>query len=170
MKKIGWFLGCGLLLSLFLTVSGRASAQLPTDTDLTRNWDIRAGFFLPEREGPRAAEGDVWFTIGAERAFFFYGRYQGTLSIDYYGSGNFYNVPLQINARGETQRFRYGVGAGIGIGHVPGEGKTGFDYNLLVGYTLYQGNNPVTGDIRYHFHSVSNGALNGWLFTIGYHF
>jgi len=67
-------------------------AKAQSDLDLTKNWTLRAGFFTPERQGPRDAEGDIWFTVGGEREVFNADRYKGTVSLDYYGSSNVYNV------------------------------------------------------------------------------
>lgn len=157
-------------VALLLLGGGRASAQQPTDGDLTRGWEIKAGFFIPERGGPRTAEGDVWFSIGGERAFYQVDRYKVTVSIDYYGSGKIYNVPITVNLRGNTGGLRYGVGAGVGISHDLTQGILGFSYNLMVGYTLVKGVNPVTFDIRYQSLSTGSGALNGFQFTLGYSF
>jgi len=163
---LGWILGCALLVGL----GSRVPAQAQGDIDLRRNWDLRAGFFLPEREAARSAEGDIWFTIGAERVFYETEHWNGTISIDYYGSGRIYNVPITLNVRGETNRLRYGAGAGIGISHDLNEGILGFAANFLGGYTLVEGANPLVADIRYHYLSTGGGQLNGWTFTIGYRF
>jgi hypothetical protein len=155
--------GCALLLAVGAYAPAQAQGG---DQDLVRNWDLRAGFFIPEREPARSAEGDLWFTIGAEKPFYFADRWQGTISIDYYGSGGLYNVPITINARVTTGRLRYGAGAGVGISHDLNRGILGFTYNLMVGYELTESLNPVFADIRYLFLSTS-GELNGWAFTIG---
>ena len=118
----------------------------------------------------RTAEGDLWFTIGVERAIYTADRWQGTISVDYYGSGSLYNVPICLNARGVTNRLHYGAGAGLGISHDFSEGKTGFTYNVLLGYQLVQGANPVSADVMYRWLSTGGGALNGWTFTLGWHF
>jgi hypothetical protein len=160
-------LGCMLALAGIGTVPARA--QGGGDSDLTRNWNLRAGFFIPERKSVRSAEGDVMFTIGAERAFYEQDRWRGTISIDYYGSGKVYNVPITINARYETANVRMGGGMGVGMSHDLTRGNTAFAWNLLLGYTLRQGANPVFADVRYW--ALSNGGdLNGWAFTLGFGF
>ncbi len=171
MKRFWWILGCAVLLVTAAHAPARAQiGGTSGDSELGRGWDLRAGFFIPEREPPRRAEGDLWFTIGAERSIYQVDRWNGTISVDYYGSGRTYNIPITLNARGDTKRFRYGAGAGIGISHDLQEGKTGFAYNLLVGYTLRTGANPVMADIRYMGLSTGGGMLNGWAFTLGVHF
>ena len=168
MRKFCWIAGCAAVL-LVGGVSAKAQAR-SGDTDLNRGWDLRAGFFVPENAASRAQEGDVWFTIGAERAVYEIERWKGTISVDYYGADGIYNVPITINARGTTHGLRYGAGAGIGISHDLNEGILGFTYNVLVGYTLMKGPNEVAFDIRYMGLSTGQNALNGWAFTIGYHF
>ncbi len=169
MKKFLWVVAGALLLGVGSRTPARAQNPLG-DTELSHGWDIRLGFFIPEREAARSAEGDVWLTAGIERDVFQMDRWRGTFSVDYYGSGPVYNVPFTLNVRGDTQRVRFGAGAGIGLSHDLQRGQNGFTYNLLVGYILKQGANPVTADIRYMGLSTGNGALNGWAFTLGFHF
>jgi hypothetical protein len=162
-KKFRWVLVCATLL----VVVGRAQAQWGPSTELTRGWSLRAGFFVPEREAPRASEGDIWSTIGVERAFYEAEQWTGTISIDYYGSGRVYNVPITVNLRGENNRWRYGAGVGVGISHDLQEGILGVAYNFLLGYTLVEGRHPVTADFRYLGQTTGRGELNGWGFTLG---
>jgi hypothetical protein len=159
-------LGCAVLFGL----GSRIPAQAQMDQDLTKNWDVRAGFFVPERGNARSAEGDVWFTIGLERDFFANERYRGTVSVDYYGSSRLYSVPIMLNLRSSTGRLRYGAGAGLAMTHDFDHGTTAFTYNLLVGYEVSQGRNPITADVRYLYAHTGGGTLNGWAFTIGSHF
>ena len=166
MRKFVWMLGCAALFGL----ASRMPAQAQVGDDLTKDWDLRAGFFVPERGNVRAAEGDIWFTLGLERTFYNGERFRGTVSIDYYGSGKVYAVPITLNLRGETGRLRYGAGAGLAMAHDLSHGTTAFTYNLLVGYNVTQSRNPVTADIRYIFTHTTGGELNGWAFTIGSHF
>lgn len=166
MKKLGWILGCALLVAL----GSRLPAQAQRDDDLRRNWELRLGFFIPEREQARAREGDIWLNIGAEREFYQAEHWSGTISIDYYGSGSIYNVPITLNVRTVKNRLRLGAGAGIGVSHDLNEGILGFAANLLAGYTLVEGANPLNGDVRWHYLSTGGGQLNGWSFTLGYRF
>lgn len=166
MRKLGWFLGCALLL----VMGSRIPAQAAGDNELSRNWDFRLGFFLPEREAPRRQEGDIWLAFGVERTFYELERYRGSISIDYYGSAKIYNVPITLNLRSETGGLRFGAGAGFGISHDLEEGILGFAYNLMIGYTILEGPNKLTFDVRYLGLSTGGGQLNGWGFTIGYRF
>jgi hypothetical protein len=151
-------------------ISAQAQQRYGSDTDLGTNWDFRMGFFVPENSAARTQEGDVWFTIGAERAVYEVERWKASISVDYYGSGSLYNVPITINARGTSHGMRYGAGAGVGVSHDLNQGILGFAYNVLVGYTLMKGRNEVVFDIQYHGLSTGANALNGWGFTLGYHF
>jgi hypothetical protein len=164
-RKLVWMLGCAVLFAL-----GSLPAHAQLDRELSKNWDMRAGFFVPERGISRAAEGDIWFTAGLEREFFFTDRYSGTVSVDYYGSGGIYSIPITVNLRGTTNRLRYGAGAGIALSHDPNGGSTAFTYNLLLGYELTEGRTPLTADVRYRFVNRDGGWLNGWTFTIGSRF
>ena len=168
MRKFFCFLGCALLLGTAGYIP--AQAQVRGDTELGRNWDLRIGVFVPERQAARSKGGDVWFTVGAERSVYDQERFRGTFSVDYYGSGGIYNIPIQINLRAETHRLRYGAGVGVSIGHDVNQGITNFAYNLLLGYSLTQSGNPIYLDVRYLGVGRSDGALNGWAFTFGYHF
>lgn len=165
MRKILWFVGCVLMLGVGHVTAAKADA----DQDLTKNWNLRAGFFVPERQASRQAEGDLWFTIGAERDFKTMERYKLSISMDYYGSGSLYNIPIKINAIGVTNKLRYGVGAGVGISHDMQHGIMGFAYHLMVGYNVGEGANPLAVELKYNVQSTSS-ALNGFSFTIGGHF
>jgi hypothetical protein len=167
-RRFAWILGVALLGVAGATMP--ASAQLPGDTELARNWDFRLGFFVPERTASRSKEGDVWLSVGAERAIYEIERWRGTISVDYYGSGSLYNIPVTINVRGDTNRLRYGAGAGVAIGHDLDRGITNFAYNLLLGYSLLQGPRTVFFDVRYMGVGGSRGELNGWSATLGMRF
>jgi len=165
-RKCGWLVGLALLCGM----GSSAGAQFAGDTELARNWHLRMGCFVPERKTAREMEGDVWLTIGAERPFYEADRWRGTVSVDYYGSGRIYSIPVSLNLRGESQRLRYGIGAGISVGHDIERGATDFAYNLLVGYTLRPGSNPISVDLRYMGIARTSAELNGWAVTLGYSF
>ncbi len=165
-KRAGWFLVCALVIGL----AGRAQAQTPEGGELGSNWDLRAGFMIPESEAMRNASSDIWLTIGAERAIYEGERYRGTLSIDYYGKDNKYNIPIQLNVRTETNRLHYGVGAGVSFGNGLTRSTTAFAYNLMVGYSVIQGPKPVVAEIRYRGVAHGKGEMNGWAITVGTRF
>jgi hypothetical protein len=149
--KRNCIIGCAALV---LTLCG-ASANAQRNNELMRNWDVRMGFFIPERESSRAAEGDVWFTLGVDRTVYTADRLKVSMSVDYYGSGSLYNVPVLLNLRHETHKIRLFAGAGIGVSHDMTEGKTGFAYNLGIGYDM---SSAITFDVRYI--GLSTGAYH----------
>lgn len=166
MKRLGWLLGFVLLLGL----GGMTSAKAAEDYELQQGWNLRMGFFVPEKESARQKGGDIWFSFGTEKAFYEADRNKGTISIDYYGGGSIYNVPILLNARGRTNHLSYGIGAGVSVGHDVERGQSAFAYQLSVGYALTQSENPPTFDITYRGTGQSSGQLNGWTFTFGYQF
>jgi hypothetical protein len=155
-------------MALF-AMGSAAPARAQIDDELTQDWDLRAGFFVPERGAVRQSKGDLWLTIGAEKRFADYDRYRATISIDYYGSGNVYNIPITLNLRTTTNRFRYGAGVGLGISHDLNRGINGLTYNLMVGYDITESANPLSLDLRYIVQRTSS-ALNGLAVTVGGHF
>jgi len=161
-RKICALLGLAAVIGSVAFVPAAARA----DDDLNKGWDIRAGFFMPERKGPRSTQGDLFFTIGAEKSVYETERMKGTVSVDYYGSSSIYNVPVQVNLRQTTHHFRYGFGAGIGFAHDSDRGMTAFTYSLLAGYEFPTGRNPLAVDIQYHFVNGTSD-LNGWALTFG---
>jgi len=165
-KKVISLLACALAFGAPAVALGQYSG----DQELGKGWDLRAGIFVPEKKASRAKGGDVWLTLGAERAFYEADRWRATLSIDYYGAESIYSVPLSLNVRGNSQGLRYGVGAGLSLGHDVEKGMAGLAYNVLVGYELQAGASPVTIDLRYLGTNASRQELNGWALTVGYSF
>ncbi len=162
MKRFACLLGCAALLWF----AGAARAQGTLSQDLGSNWDLRIGFFVSTSDAASDAEGDVWFTAGAERPFYYQDRYSVTLSFDYYGSGGIYTVPICANIRGVTDRLRYGAGLGAGLGHGVNGWAIGLAYNVLLGINLTEGPNPLMFDVRY-LGQANDASLNGWAFTLG---
>ncbi len=160
MRRIAWLISCTALLCLGVA----AQAQMDTG-EFGKDWDLRVGMFIPESGVARDAQGDVWFTVGAEHTLNYQERYRVTLSLDYYGSGDLYAVPILFNARGETNRLRYGAGIGVGMGSGTDGWSVGFAFNLMVGAYLTQGSNPIFADLRYMGTNIS--GLNGWALTVG---
>lgn len=166
MKRVWALLVCGLVFG----APAVARAQFTGDTELSRNWELRAGLFVPEKKVSRSKGGDVWLAIGAERAFYEADRWRATISVDYYGAEDIYSVPFSLNVRGSSQGLRYGAGAGLSLGHDVQKGMSALAYNLLVGYELMAGGNAITIDLRYLGTNASRQELNGWSLTVGYRF
>jgi len=164
-KRFVWLFGC--LTVLALGAARPAQAQL--QGELSKDWQLKLGFFIPESEVARAAEGDVWLSFGAERKLYIDEKYDVSVSVEYYGSGDVYNVPFLINVGSTTHRLRYGAGAGLSVGHDVSRGRTNFAYKLMVGYELTESENPITFDVSYRG-TGSSKTLNGWSFLFGYRF
>ena len=167
MKRLGWVVGCALLLGIGSRTPATAQQR---DEELTRDWIVHAGLFMPQRGAARDAKGNVWFTAGVERPVFEVDRWRATFGLDYYGAGEVYNFPITINLRGDTQGIRFGGGVGVGISHDLTRGMRGVAYNFLLGYELTHGLNPLTADLRYMGLTTGGGQLNGLALTLGYRF
>jgi len=165
-KKIVSLLVCAIVIG----APTAALAQFTGDSELSKNWDLRVGFFVPEKKVSRDFGGDVWLAIGAEHMFYEADRWKGTISLDYYGAEKIYNVPLCINARGKSEGLRYGAGVGFSLGHNVEKGLSALAYNLEVGYEITSGLNPISVDLRYLGATASRQELNGWSLVVGYGF
>src|SRR5438046_159632 len=128
-------------------VGSRTPVLAQNDEELSRNWDLHAGFFVPERSSARSAEGDIWLALGADKPSCTAERWKVSFSLDYYGSGRIYNVPIRMNIMGETNKLRYGMGAGVGISHDLARGQSGFTWMADLGYYLTRGEHPVMADL-----------------------
>lgn len=149
-------LGIAALFSAALVLPATANYDRPM------NLSVRAGLFLSQSDGKRA-EGQNWFTIGAEYklgdlafgASSPAGAYNAyyTLSVDYYGKGSFTNVPVLLNYVGRFPDFYYSAGAGVGFGHrrigSSSDSSIDFNYQLSIGRDFNLGANAVFAEIRY---------------------
>jgi hypothetical protein len=165
-KKLVSLLVCALVVGAPVA----ALAQFTGDSELSKHWNLRVGFFVPEKKVSRDLGGDVWLALGAERAFYEVDRWKTTVSIDYYGAEDIYSVPMCLNLRGNSQGLRYGAGVGLSLGHDVEKGISALAYNLMVGYEVTTGANPITVDLRYLGTNASRQELNGWSLVVGYSF
>ena len=149
---------------LFLGFSAGAKAQ---QEEISKDWSIRAGFFIPQRGAASDKGGNVWPTFGAEHILYNTNQMTTTFSMDYYGSGNMYAIPFQLNLRSEKNRLRMGVGAGYSVGHDLDRGVNAVSFSALIGYTISQGLHPIALDVRYLGTTNASEELNGVAFTIG---
>jgi hypothetical protein len=138
---------------------------------------VRAGLFYPSAQAARAT-GNQWFTVGADyrlptrRVDSPDPRQQAFLSVslDYYGEGNFRNIPILLNYTGQTERLFWTGGVGIAMTREPRLGggasnNTRLGYALGVGYNVAEGATPVYVQARWMGAMESN--LNGFSVTIG---
>lgn len=159
-----------------LTV-GIASAQYTRPMGLS----VRGGLFMPQASAPRDLEGDTWYGIGLEYRLGdlqfgmadpgFAASY--SISIDYYGKGDFSAVPILLNYVGRNNQFYYSAGAGIALTRRPGlnGGTTSdgqFAYQFSVGYDLALGATPMFVEARWMGNAKSD--LNGFALLAGFRF
>ena len=78
LRKFGWIIALSLIAGLVSRMPAKAQVG---DSDLAQNWDLRIGFFVPERAGARAKGGDLWLNLGAEKTVVERERWRGTVSI-----------------------------------------------------------------------------------------
>lgn len=123
---------------------------------------VRAGFFFPaSQEAEREAK--TWVTAGLEYklgdlrfrdAESDYSA-QYSISVDYFGRGDFRSVPVLANYVGRFDQLYYSVGAGVSFARAPQSftrvsNKTEFAYSLAVGYDFTRGTTPFFVEGRYH--------------------
>lgn len=159
-----------------VTCAATAQYQKPVGISL------RGGAFFPTN-GDARDSGATWFTVGAEykiKEMNLGGapgnQYGGqlSLSLDYYGKGDYSNMPVMLNYTGRFENnFYYTVGAGIGFTRVPATGgKTASDEDFVVGlaagYDFVRGGTPLFVEFRYF--GSNESALNGFSLVGGIRF
>jgi hypothetical protein len=176
LKRLGkqWSMALTLMLGICaLFATSLAHAQIDTDAtpELSKDWDVRVGLYVFNNKTARAAGGDVGFSGIVERRVYAGTNYEINLGVGYNGWGSIYNVPFMAHLIATSNNLRYGFGAGYSFGkRIDGRGTSGATLELLLGYQLTHTTNPLSLDLRYDFVSGSNDELDGWSFTLGYHF
>ncbi|HZP82357.1 MAG TPA: hypothetical protein VFB21_12020 [Chthonomonadaceae bacterium] len=177
MKRIGtlWSAaGMLMLVACLLLTPGAARAQLTADTEaaeLTRDWNLRIGMFIPQMEAARNASSDVGVSGIVERTVYRTLNYELNVGIGYNGFDRLYSVPIMITGIGHHRGWRYGLGAGYAFGkRVSGRGTSGSVIGLVLGYQFTTGKNPLSADLRYNFVSGSDNELDGYSLTVGTQF
>ncbi|CEK15676.1 hypothetical protein CWRG_01234 [Chthonomonas calidirosea] len=176
MKKLGTL--CSLMLALALCMGGlllgspaRAQEDNYSLPELSRDWTVRIGLWVAQSKTARSVEGDVGISGLVQRRVYAGGTYDLLVGIGYNGFDKVYSVPLTLEIQAFRGNLRYGIGAGYSFGkRLNGRGSNGAVLNLLVGYQLTHGTNPVSVDLRYFFVSGSNDELDGYSLTLGYQF
>lgn len=113
---------------------------------------VRAGLFLPTNADARN-EGASFIALGAEYKlrelnFIAAPGYSAdlTLSLDYFGKGDYRNVPLLVNYVGHVSNIFYSAGVGAGFSRRPlgnsSEAKTLFTYQVGAGYEFPSSTTP----------------------------
>ncbi|MCW5937383.1 MAG: hypothetical protein KIT11_08770 [Fimbriimonadaceae bacterium] len=155
-------------VALGVMLAAPAAAQYEKPLGLS----ARLGLFFPTNGDARDEEGRSWFAGGLEYKIrdLNYGSSNQmsaslTISADYYGKGDFSNIPLQLNWVARSQQVYYGAGAGVGFTHIKGgrnqdSNDVDFTFNLVVGYDFVRSSTPFFIEGRYW--GSNESQLNGF--------
>ncbi|MCS6829076.1 MAG: hypothetical protein RMM08_00300 [Armatimonadota bacterium] len=177
MKRLWFALTAAVVLT---TWAVPAFAQWGEETS-GNNLRVRIGAFFPSKSISRN-EANTWFAAGVDYVLKRdvaisegYAADMG-LSVDYYGSGEVYNVPVLLNYWGKVgSGLSYTAGVGVGFSKRPvsGDTKTGFAYSIGVGYdfTIGQaGGTQLFLDVRYNGLTGTDSEHNGFAVYLGARF
>jgi len=141
---------------------------------------IRGGLLFPSN-GDARNEGKTWFAFGADYKLgdIAFGDMKPgvsshyTISVDYYGKGDFRNVPIMLNYVGRQDQFYYLAGAGIGFTNVrlsPAQTERGneFCYTIGVGWDWQKGTTPIFFEARWW--GSAEAKVNGFALYAGFRF
>lgn len=162
------------IVGLGLMVASHAQVSKPTGIS------VRAGLFLPSNgEAKQAAKN--WFGFGVDYKVgdLAFGQQAAglssyyTVSVDYYGKGDFSSVPVLVNFVQRTESLYYIVGAGVSFTKAqinPTQRRTGTDFTfaLGLGYDIQKGTTPIFVEARYW--GTSESRLAGFGFYAGVRF
>ena len=130
------------LASLALVTALGTASQAQTVKDKPLGVSLRGGFFLPTDQFARDSDKN-WIGFGVqyklaelELAPKLFHNEGIALSIDYYGKGDFTNVPVLLNYTFETNGFFFSAGAGAGFATAPGLNKSVFSFQGGIGYAF----------------------------------
>ena len=196
MRRSGTIWGTVLVLVLgmfALLLPGGARAQTGEGGDqipeLSQDWNVRVGLYVLQSKTARGRSGEVGFSGNVERRVYAGRGYDVNIGIGYNGYDQIYSVPITANIIAFNGNVRYGAGAGyafgrrnndlpaqpgIGVGNQFGtsttRGTSGTVLDLLLGYQLTHGRNPLSVDLRYFFIGGSSDSLDGYSLTLGMKF
>ena len=178
MRRIGtiWSTALVLVLGMFaLMLTGKAHAQTGDTSDqvpeLSQDWTVRVGLYVAQSKSTRNATGEVGFSGQVERRVYAGRGYDVNIGIGYNGIDTVYNIPITANLIAYKDNIRYGGGVGYGFGkRVNGRGTSGTVLDLLLGYQLSRGRNPLSLDVRYFFIGGTSNELDGYSVTLGLKF
>ncbi|HAY13772.1 MAG TPA: hypothetical protein PLB31_06540 [Fimbriimonadaceae bacterium] len=167
----------GLVAALAVGVLAPAMAQYSKPSGLS----VKGGLFFPISNEAKNAAGSDWFGFGVdyELGNLFNVKSDGEvestfhLSLDYYGDGDFSQVPVMLNYRGRQKNVYWVIGGGLGFVRTPkvGGGTTTneeFAYNFALGYNFNQGATPYFIEAR--FLGSNEERLNGFGLYAGLRF
>lgn len=155
------------IIAIGIGLTSHAEAQYSKPLGLS----VRAGLFLTGDGDARDREGRNWFAIGVEYKLrdLKFGKAGDnssySISLDYYGKGNYGNMPILFNYIGRNQAFYYSAGVGLGFARVPDAGgssdtTTEFAYQLSFGYDFNKMSTPFFAELR--FYGSNETQLNGF--------
>ncbi len=176
MKRIGTIWSAALALMLcacLLLTPGTARAQYDSDVtpELSRDWSVRIGLFVPQSQTTRSANGEVGISGFVERRVYDGNNYEVQIGIGYNGFDRVYNIPATVSLILKRGSFRLGGGVGYAFGkRIDGRGMQGSVLSAIVGYELTHGKYPITGDLRYYFIGGADNELDGFSLTAGIKF
>ncbi len=177
MKRLGFVLAAAVVLAAW-TVP--AFAQYGEETE-GNNFRVRIGAFFPSKSISRD-EAETWFGAGVDyvlrRGIGMGEGYTADLgvSLDYYGSGDVYNVPVLLNYWGKLPgglNYVAGIGAGFSKRPVSGDTKSGFAYTIGIGYDFTfggEGGTKLFIDLRYNGLTGTDSEHNGFAVYLGARF
>lgn len=176
MKRLRFAVAAAVVLAAW-TVP--AFAQWGEETT-GNNLRVRIGAFFPSKSDSRD-KANTWFTAGVDyvlkRDIGVGENYAADfgVSLDYYGSGDVYNVPVLINYWGKMGTgFGYVAGVGVGFSkRLNGDTKTGFAYTVGLSYDLSMGQEGGTQlfiDVRYNGLTSTDNEHNGFAVGLGARF
>jgi len=155
------------IMAVGIGLTSHAHAQYKKPYGLS----FRAGVFLTGDGDARDREGRNWIALGLEyklRDLNFgaagtSGSY--SISMDFYGKGNYGNIPVLLNYIGRNDAFYYSAGIGVGFAKVPDAGgssdtTTEFAYQLSIGYDFNKMSTPFFAELR--FYGSNETQLNGF--------
>lgn len=122
---------------------------------------VRGGLFFPSN-GDAKDEAKNWIGFGADYKIgnLAFGQENVglstyySISVDYFGKGDFSSVPVMLNFVQRTDTLYYIAGAGVSFSKVKlnaTQRRTGTDfaYMLGIGYDIQKGMTPVFVELRY---------------------
>ena len=161
------------LVACLLLAPGMARAQYDTEAtpELSRDWTVRVGVFVPQSQSTRSANGEVGISGFVERRVYDGVNYEVQIGIGYNGFDRVYNIPATVSLILKRGSFRLGGGVGYAFSkRVDGRGTQGSVLSVIAGYELTHGKNPISGDLRYYFIGGSDNELDGFSLTAGIKF
>ena len=178
MRRLGtiWSAALVLVLSVFALFAphqaraqtGESSDQIP---ELSQDWEVRVGMYVFQSKTARSTTGEVGISGNVNRRVYAGRGYDVTVGIGYNGIDPVYNIPLTVNLIAHKDNLRYGLGAGYAFGkRANGRGIKGTVLDLLLGYQLTRGRNPMSVDLRYLFVGGSSNETDGYSLTLGLKF